>query len=94
MLLAVVVVVLHEEVLISAVSRKGHSRYAQSRKGTLEAVPSRELSSVSPCLAAFVVSIDPSYRARSNSVGPLTLSPRGRISAGQQKLRTCERRNQ
>ena len=86
-LLAVVVVVLQEEVLISAVGGKGHSRYAQAGEGTLETVEPRELSGVAPCLAdcplVFARRIllpDPSLGSR-----PLTLSPRGRISAGQRR---------
>lgn len=48
--LAVVMVVLEEEVLVAAVAGKGNGRDAQAGEGVLEAVPAGEGASVSPGL--------------------------------------------
>lgn len=48
-----VVLVLKEEVFISAVYRKCHGRYAQAGEASLESVPPAEEPAVSPCLAVF-----------------------------------------
>lgn len=45
------VVVLEEDSLICEVASKGDSSYSETRERALEAVPARERTGVSPCLA-------------------------------------------
>jgi hypothetical protein len=46
-----VMLVVEEEIFITAVDRKRHSRDAQAREASLESIPSREGSCVSPRLS-------------------------------------------
>lgn len=77
-----VVLVLEEQVLVAAVSRKGDSRNAQTGEAVLESVPSCKGALVSPGLAIVRVS----YFGTRDQVGGfplLTFAPRDRIGAGQ-----------
>jgi hypothetical protein len=54
MTFAMSMIVLQEHVFVSAVRRKCHSCYAQTREAAFKSVESRERSCVSPCLPRFI----------------------------------------
>lgn len=90
-LLTVVVLVLHEEVLISAVYSECYSGYSQAGEGVLESVESRELAGVSPCLSGIRINL---LRSEYLVIScKLTLSPKGRISAVRRMLRISGRQS-
>jgi hypothetical protein len=87
------VFVLGKEVFISAVGSEGYCCNTETRKGALESVPPGELSCVSPSLSVvsqsdFVIALD-----IPGELVERTLSPMGRIVAGQLRQQTCARRS-
>ncbi len=96
-LVVMVVAAAEEEVLVSAVRRKGHGRDAQPGEPSLQPVPPAKLSLVSPCLTEQSEKVESApcaafFRARGKKATRdvlrgygmcvLTVSPTGRISAG------------
>lgn len=84
----VVVLVLQERVLITAVRGKRYCRDTQTREAGLEPVPSAEESRVPPVLTVklppSVVLID-----RRGCLVQLTISPKGRSGASRQTPSAC-----
>jgi hypothetical protein len=88
MRLAVVVLVLEEEVFVSAVSGKSDCRDAETGETALETVPACVGALVSPGLTARESQYIGSVWFIRDSKGLRTFAPRGRIEAGRLMLGT------
>lgn len=50
----IMVLILHEQIFVTAIDGKCDSRNAQTGEGTLEPIPSRERSCISPFFSVYV----------------------------------------
>lgn len=81
----IVVLVLQERILVTAVRGKRHRRNTQAGEGALEPVPPAEKSCVSPVLTVDS-SLSAVLRNRMRCLYKLTIAPMGRSEASRRPL--------